>query len=283
MPLEAPRLVAIDVDGTLLGSDSSLSAATAAAIQQAQQAGIRVVLASARPPRGIRELCRQMKLTSYQINHNGALIYDPVGHQVVGHRALPGPVARAVLEVARRVDPRVDLGVEVVDKLYTEQGARRLRDHPAAGVANAPVSSLHGLLKEPITKVLILGEPGSLGQIQMILLDKLARRVALAFSHQYLLQVVAGGVDKAVALAKVAEHYGLTADQVVAIGDAPNDIPMMQWAGLSIAVANAWSDVRRAADFIVPSNDEDGVAVAIRKHVLSARMGGVGGGQGGEA
>lgn len=268
MPVESPRLVAIDVDGTLLRSDSSLSGATAAAIEQVQQAGIRVVLASARPPRGIRDLCRRLKLSSYQINHNGALIYDPVAHQVVGHKALSPAVARAVLDVARRVDPRVDLGVEVIDKLYTEQGAKRLREHPATGAANAPVSSLHGLLDQPITKVLVLGEAGSLGQIQMILLDKLARRVALGFSHQYLLQVVAGGVDKAVALAKVAEHYGLTADQVVAIGDAPNDIPMMQWAGLSVAVANAWSDVRRAADFIVPSNDEDGVATAIVKHVL---------------
>jgi len=269
LPLDPPRLVAIDVDGTLLRSDSSLSPATIEAVMQAQQHDIRVVLASARPPRGIRDLCRQLNLTSYQINHNGALIYDPVAHSVVGHRALAGAVARAVLEVARRVDPSVDLGVEIVEKLYTEQGARRLRGHPATGASAPPVSSLYSLLDQPVTKILILGEAGALGQIQMYLAEKMARHVALAFSHQYLLQVVAVGVDKATALGRVAKHYGLVADQVVAIGDAPNDIPMMRWAGLSVAVANAWTDVRQAADFIVPGNDQDGVAVAIAKHVLA--------------
>jgi len=75
-------------------------------------------------------------------------------------------------------------------------------------------------------------------------------------------------VNKATALAKVAGYYGIAQDRVMAIGDAPNDVPMLKWSGLGIAVANGWEDVRRAADFVVASNDDDGVAEAIRKHLL---------------
>jgi hypothetical protein len=92
--------------------------------------------------------------------------------------------------------------------------------------------------------------------------------VAFSCSHLRLLQVVAGRVDKADALATVAEFYGIDPDRVLAIGDAPNDLGMIRWAGLGVAMQNAWDEVRAAAHFIVPSNEHAGVAHAFRKYVL---------------
>jgi hydroxymethylpyrimidine pyrophosphatase-like HAD family hydrolase len=135
------------------------------------------------------------------------------------------------------------------------------------------VTSAAGLLEpvldEPVTKIFMTGEPHELAHIQMTLHEKLRARVSFATSHLKLLQVVAEGVDKAVGLARVAGMYDVPAQSVMAIGDAPNDLGMFKWAGLAVAVKNAWRDVLKAAHFAVPSNDEDGVGEAIRRFALN--------------
>jgi len=268
LPLDRPQLVAIDVDGVLMHTDGTPGRKTIDALRQACQAGVRVVLATARPPRSTAKVYRTLQLDTLQINHNGAVIYDPVAEKVMFHRPMRGPIARQIIDAARRMDADVEIGVEVIDQFYADHRLKALEREPSVGDVAQQDGALDAALGGSVTKIMMLGSAQSVGEIQMELGQRFSKHVAFAYSHHRLIQVVAAGVDKGVALAKVAAHYGVPQDRVMAIGDAPNDVPMLKWAGLGIAVANAWEDVRRLADFIVPSNDDDGVAEAIRKHVL---------------
>ncbi|MCC7146132.1 MAG: HAD family phosphatase [Phycisphaeraceae bacterium] len=269
LPADPPLLVAIDMDGTLLRSDDTLSQATITAVQQVTELGVKVVLATARPPRSVAAIERQLGLDTLQINHNGALIYDPRAGRPLYHHPLNASLARQLIAVARKIDPSLAVGIDVVDQFHSDgNAAAALRREPCVGYQDQPLGSLDKVLQSPVTKVLFLGQPDSLGRLQMLLADKSAAKVTMAFTHQHLLQIMAAGVDKAAALAKVAEHYGIARDRVMAIGDAPNDVPMLLWAGLAVAMGNAWDDARRAAHFVAPDNNADGVAAALRRHVL---------------
>ncbi len=270
LPIDEIEMVALDLDGTLLRSDGKVSDATAQAIRAAVDAGKKVVLATARPPRGVAPLCRRLGLTALQINHNGALIYDPVQAQPVFHLPIPGPLARQVIDVARRHDRTISIGVEVIDRFYTDRMDTQLGAEQSLDLSNADVSHLDQALQSEVTKVMMIGEAGNLGAIQDELGIRGKGRVGFAFSHMRLLQVVHAKASKADALSRLADHYKLNPSQVMAIGDAPNDLPMIRWAGLGVAVANAWDTVKAAARIVVPSNDEDGVAHAIRRHLLNA-------------
>lgn len=268
LPIDPPRLVAIDLDGTLLRSDQSISEATVAAVREACALGVRVVLATGRPPRNVGLAYERLGLDTLEIDHNGALIYDRPHDTVLYHQPLAAKTARAVVELARRVDASLAVGAEVVDQLFTAPRQRQTIERDPAFKHKAAASPLEEALARPVTKLMFLGSPDGLGEIQVRLAQDMSDQVAIAFTHQRLLQVVAAGVNKATALVKVARHYGVAQDHVMAIGDAPNDREMLAWAGRGVALANGWPDVRRLADFAAVSNDDDGVAAALRKHVI---------------
>ena len=267
LPVEPIEMIAVDLDGTLLRSDGSLGVKTVKAIEEATRQGIRVVVASARAPRNTQQVYHHLGLDTWQINHNGALVYDQPNRQTIEHHPIDGHVARQVVELARRAFRQVPIGVEVVDTLYTDE-VDPGQDRAHAGITDGS-KSLDQLLDEPITKIFMTGPPGRLGEIQSAIQQRLHDRVDFATSHLRLLQVICAGVDKARGLETTAAHYGVDRARVMAIGDAPNDLGMMKWAGMSIAVKNAWNDVRKAAHFVVQSNDEDGVAEAITRYALA--------------
>jgi len=268
LALDPPDLVAIDLDGTLVRTDTTISPSTIDAVRRAVEAGVRVVLATGRPPRGCRQIYAQLHLDTWQINHNGALVYDPLKNRAIHHHQIPGPLARRVIELARRTDPNIAAGVEVLDRLYIDRKVAGLSEDPSLAMKEGAVGTLASVLDAPVTRVVLVGEPQALGGVHLEL-DRLGRgALKAAFTHMRLLSVIDGGACKALALKRVAAHYEVPRQRVLAIGDAPNDLDMLQWAGVSIAVANAWDDVRRAAHFVVPSNDDDGVAEALRRYVL---------------
>jgi len=260
-------MVGVDLDGTLLRGDDSISAGNLDAVAGAIRKGVKVVLATARPARGALAVHRKLGLTTPMVLHNGAMVLDPgPPARVLLHRTLPGPMARDVIAVARRLDPYLAIGVEQNDQFsFDGFAATAVRGEPSLGQTGAnPVGSLEPLLNRPVTKLVVLGRPEVLGKLQMILQSKASDKVGLSYSHEHMLQIVAPGTDKSRGLAFVAERYGIVPDRVMVIGDAPNDLGMMRWAGLSVAMGNAWADVRAAADMVVGTNDEDGVAAAIR-------------------
>jgi Cof subfamily protein (haloacid dehalogenase superfamily) len=261
-------MVAADLDGTLLRGDGSLGVATSEGVFEAVRRGIRFVLATGRPPRTSTPVWKALGLDTLQVNHNGALIYDAVANRVLYHQTIEAAVAAEVVRIVRAVAPDVAIGIDVIDRCFIDSPKRRLAAIPEVGLDMAKASPIREALSQPVTKLFLLGEPGMLGSVQVNLQQKLGDKLSFAFSHMRLLQIMHRDVDKARALERVAGHYHIDRRQVMTVGDAPNDIGMLQWAGLGIAVANAFEEVRRSASFVVSNNDDDGVGEALRRYVL---------------
>jgi Cof subfamily protein (haloacid dehalogenase superfamily) len=267
-PNVAPiRLIAIDLDGTLLTSQKKVSDQTAAALRCLPQE-IRVVIASARPPRSVRQFYESLNLTSWQINYNGALIWDEPAKQAVFHCPMPGDLVAKIVDLARDMFEEVLVSCEVMDRWFTD----RVDDAHTTETGRifrpdvvAPVSTF---CNQPITKLMLLGEPRILSRLETLILEKFGTKISLVQTDRDLIQIMDKRVSKAVALQKVASHYGITPDQIMAIGDAPNDVGMLQLAGVAVAMDNAASVVKDVADWVAPSNDDHGVHAALVRYGL---------------
>jgi len=261
------KLLAIDLDGTLLRKDKSLSKRNAQAIRAAHDAGVRIVLATARPPRSVDEIHRKLGLSSVTVNYNGALIHDPVTRKHVFHKPLPSGMARKVVELARKMDPDIRVSFEILDKWYTDDASEQ-KTETAKAFAPDYVGELESFIDMTPTKLMLFAPAERLGAIHVALKTKFEKDVAIVISDTFLLQVVHRQVDKGYALNHIAHSYGIDRQHVLAIGDAPNDLGMIRWAGIGCAVGNAWDSVKEAASVQLPSNDQDAVAHAIESLVL---------------
>lgn len=268
----AIRLVGLDLDGTLLGPQKTISAACAATIAECVKRGVRVVLISARPPRSVRPIQQALGLDSLQVNYNGALIHHPSEGWRLYHRPLPAAVARQVVTVARALEPRLAVSVEVLDQWFTDWLDESLPTETSLHFKPDYIGPLSQVLNRPITKLMLLAQPERLRAVSEALEQRFAGRIAMAVSDQHLIQVMHPAVGKGKALARVAGYYKIPRAAVMAVGDAPNDAGMLRWAGLGVAVQNAWPEVQAAADVVVPSNEAEGVAIALERYVLSPQQ-----------
>ncbi|MBI1375771.1 MAG: Cof-type HAD-IIB family hydrolase [Phycisphaera sp.] len=262
-------LVAIDLDGTLLRSDKQLTKRTATAIKQCVQRGVQIVLASARPPRAVKQIYKVLGLDTLTIHYNGAMIYDMHAEKHIYHRALDPQLALQMIRTAQQIVPGVVSVVEVLNKWYTDRADPRSTDETALSRKPDYVGPLNEqIINEPVTKLMLLATPAAILEIRAAFEELFPLRYTFAASDDYLVQVMQIGVDKATALKFVSELYGVEQKKVMAIGDAPNDIKMLQWAGMGVAVGNAYDETKAAADAVVPTNDQDGVAHALIEYVL---------------
>jgi Cof subfamily protein (haloacid dehalogenase superfamily) len=268
MPAPTPeprpiRLVAIDLDGTLLNDAKRVSDRTALALQELPARGVRVVIASARPPRSVRHIYRLLRLDTLTINYNGALIWDEPAGQPVFHLPLPGPLVAEIVDLARDYFDDVGVGCEVLDRWYTD---RVDDDHPTeTGRLFKPdvVAPLASFVHQDTTKLMLSADPAAIARLEPLLLERFGDRVLVLQTDDDLLQVAHPGAGKAAALRRVANHYGVPMDQVMAIGDAPNDVGMLQLAGVAVAMDNARPVVKDVADWVAPSNNDHGVHAAL--------------------
>ena len=262
-------LLALDLDGTLLRSDKQLVMYDAVAVKEAMRRGVKVVLATARPPRSSKPIHKRLGLDTPLINYNGALIHDVQAGEHTFHQPLCSQTARQVIDLARSIEPSVVVGIEVLDKWYTDH------DHPEFKTATAKrfkpdyVGPLDVPLSQAVTKLMLLFHAKQLKPVREAIVSKFAGVAAFPQSDATIIQVVHAEVDKASALAHVAQGLGIAPERVCAIGDAPNDAGMLRWAGLGCAVASAFGSAREAADVILDhTNDERAVGQAIERYVL---------------
>jgi Cof subfamily protein (haloacid dehalogenase superfamily) len=274
----APRLLALDVDGTLLTSRHEVTDAVAAAVRRARGLGVEVVLTTSRPPRALWPILARLGLVepAVFVASQGALTgsYSVQGTlRVLERRPMPAELARQVLSAAARLGlsanwfagerwivPRVDALVE--------QEARIVGVAPAVG---DPMAAGEGP-----DKILLLApevspdQPGAAvqpGAADLLGALDLPEGLAAEASTPTHLEITAAGVDKGDALAALCAQLGVAPEQVAAVGDGANDLAMLRFAGIAVAPANAPVDVRAAADLVAPSNDEDAVAWVVA-HLL---------------
>lgn len=264
-PAALPALAAIDFDGTLVRSDGTISDRTATAVRRVGEAGIRVIVVTGRPPRWLGPIAELLGHRGTAIAANGALVVDLATSQVLSSRHLDVPTARTVVARVRALFPSATFGVERPHGFAHERGyPRGIRNSERMPLV-AYADTVDELLAEPPIKIL--------ARVSDVDIDTAAERARAAldgaasvyFSGAHLLEIAAADVSKAATLERVAAQWDIAADAVMAFGDMPNDIPMLEWAGHAVAVANAHPSVRAVADTVTASNDDDGVARVLER------------------
>ena len=246
------RLAAIDLDGTLLRSDGTISARTRAALKT-----IDVVLVSARGGLGVLEIARTLDISGLAICANGAFVVDIDTGETVRQRLLETETAIELVQALRERLPGILFAVEHHHFAH-EPGFSAWDWTPPAGTRVADVVEL---LADPATK-LILRHPGHETEaIQDLARELIGERLTVVASGTEAVEVTAAGVNKATAVAEL----GVPPEHVVAFGDYPNDIPMLQWAGHGVAMGNAHPAGIAVADEVTATNDEDGVALVLER------------------
>jgi Cof subfamily protein (haloacid dehalogenase superfamily) len=257
------RLVASDLDGTLLLPDRTLSPRTVGVLREAAQAGIVLVLVSARPPRTIVPLARELQAKGLAICCNGALIYDLDGEAIVQHWPCTPEIVRDLVLRLREAAPGVHFAVEVGDQYGCEPGFAAW--NPRVWAAVSPVEDVLALCEAPVTKMLVRHAEIERDSMLELILRLGGAAISATHSGASFVEVSAAGVHKALALEWLAGSLGIDRQDVVAFGDMPNDLPMLVWAGRGVAVANAHPEVLAAADEVTLSHAEDGVAVTLER------------------
>ncbi|GAA2679963.1 Cof-type HAD-IIB family hydrolase [Actinoplanes palleronii] len=254
-------LVATDIDGTLINNERLLSQRT---ISTLAAVGVPVVLVTGRPLRWLEQLNEQLPEPLPAVCANGAVVYDPHTDEVLRADPLSSGLLTEVIRRLRDAVPDISLAVEVEDgRSFLHEPTWPLRwTDPRVRVIGSPDE----LTSVPAVKLLArsaTADPNDFLELVSTSLGGVAE--ATRSSSSALVEISAAGVTKAAGLAWLCEREGITADQVVAFGDMPNDIPMLTWAGHAVAMGNAHPAVRAVADEITETNDNDGVAVYLEK------------------
>lgn len=261
--MDALRVIATDLDGTLLGPEGALSGRTLAALGAAREAGIAVVAVTARPPRVFAEWTALAGALEAAICANGAIVYDPAQGAIIASRTLPAETVALVAKTLRAALPHLRFGVESGFAVFAEPGYAKV---DSAGDRRIYCDTFEAALAQAPQVVKLLAHVEG-GEADLLLAA--ARGLDLAgvtLSHsggEGLLELGPARVSKAEALASWCADRGVGPEGVVAFGDAPNDVPMLAWAGRSFAVANAHPEAVAAATGRCGSNVDDGVAAEI--------------------
>lgn len=258
-------VVATDLDGTLLRDDGSVGARTRDALHRAADAGLVVVVVTARPHRFVSEV-RGLGLHGSAICANGAMVVDLATAEPLACNLLAPDEARAIVRRLRIAVPGVAFAVETED-WFGHEADYRPQWPPPDG---SPVAPIETLLDRGALKLLARHVDLHVDRLADLALVCGSSASVTCSTTSGLLEIGPAGVTKASALQMLVESYGLTAADVVAVGDMPNDLPMLRWARVGVAVANAHADLLAAADLVVASNDDEGVADLI-DGVLLAR------------
>jgi HAD superfamily hydrolase (TIGR01484 family) len=259
-----PRLVATDLDGTLLRDDGTIDARTDAALRAMRARGVEVVVCTARPVRWMRDLAGDGAICSIAVCANGAVLWDLRGEALVRAFPVSSDIAR---EVVRRLRAIVGAGawaVESVDSFAHEPGYRTRWPIPDDTV----VDDIDALLDPPPVKLLLRPDhEAGAARFAARAREAVADLVEVTYSDSSasLLEMSAAGVSKGSGLAALCAERGIDAAQVIAFGDMPNDLSMLAWAGRSYAMGNAHPEVAAAADEVTLTNERNGVAAVLER------------------
>lgn len=263
------QLVAIDLDGTLLNSAKQVDPETALALRRVVASGRRVVIASARPPRSVRPTYELLGLSTLTVNYNGALIWNEAKRQPFFHLPMDAALVQKIVHAARDMFPEVQVSCEIMDQWYTDHFDPAHITETGRLFKPDFITPLERFAHLDVTKLMLLGEPAMMLRLESLIAEAFEDRVTVIRTDDDLIQIMDKRVSKARAVDQVAQHYNVTPEHVMAIGDAPNDYAMIATAAIGVAMGNAHPLVKEVAKWVAPTNDQQGVLVALKQFGLA--------------
>ncbi|KRN99341.1 Cof-type HAD-IIB family hydrolase [Companilactobacillus kimchiensis] len=266
------KLIAIDIDDTLLNSHGKITAATKKALQKALQQGIKIVLCSGRPLAGVSPYLKELGIEGdeqYVITYNGGLV-ETVSGQVLSRQTLNNAAYRQIVKYV--TDHQMQYYVlDDQSNVYTSN-----HDINRIAVVQAWENSAGILVRNPdelatdfeITKAAIVGEKADLDQYEQPVKNEFSDKFYVVRAADNFLEIMHQGVNKGIGLEKLTEILSINSDEVMAIGDEQNDIPMFKFAGTAVAMGNGSKLAKEHVDHITDTNDNDGIAKILDKLVF---------------
>jgi hypothetical protein len=255
----APRLILVDLDGTLLGADGHVSDRNASALARATAAGARVVVATGRPARILTPLAPRLS-SSIALCYNGAIVLDLATNEVLRANLLDGAVFQNAVETVRALGLEFIVAVEATPDIGIrgERGFREGYAMPRGTLAEiCAVGIVKGLVRVPSDQFEAVWDAFSRGFSDSIEVTR--------SGVDGLIEISAKGVSKGGVIAGLAEEWGIDAADAIAFGDMPNDIEMLRWAGQSVAMGNAEPEVKAVASEVAADHDEDAVGEILER------------------
>ncbi len=273
------KLLALDIDGTLLTSQGEITPRNSAAINKARQLGVQIVLVTGRRFNSARELARSINLGAPLISHNGALTKNVETLETLDYHPLDAEIALEIIRFGREYgadmvccdDPH-GLGKMVIEGV--SEGNKSLRRYLEKYRDSVfVVSDLLEYVDHPTIQIVFSGRCAPMDDFAARLSSAMNGRIQLfktryAASDLTILDAMSVTASKGASLATIARNRGLAREEIMAIGDNHNDLTMLRYAGLGVVMANAEDELKRMGFELTSSNEEDGVAEAIERHIL---------------
>lgn len=266
------KLVAIDMDGTLLKNDHSISEEVKETIKSANEKGVKVVLATGRPLNGVTAYLKELNLLKeddYVLSYNGGLIQKTLSGEIVSQILMPIGSFNELYSLSLEVGVHIHL-------LTSKAVITPNRDISIYTSTESYINSMPIWYRTPeeiediseICKIMLIDHPEVLEEAVTKLPSWLYEKYNVVRSSPYFLEILPKGVGKGTGIKLLGEKLGIKREEIIAIGDAGNDLDMIKYAGLGVAMDNAFDFIKEEADFITKSNEEDGVAHVINKFIL---------------
>ncbi|WP_406718480.1 Cof-type HAD-IIB family hydrolase [Vagococcus fluvialis] len=276
------KAIVLDIDGTLLTSEKKLSELTKASLLKAQKQDVKVILASGRPTTGMLDLAEELELAKYDgylVSYNGSKVIDVKTGEELFNQAMTVEEGKAVLEHMKQFD--VTVMIDKDDYMYTNDVFSCTLDYKGQPLNIVEYESRGGkyklcekddlaeFLDYPINKILTASKPEYLKEVYQEMKAPFNNKLNCVFTADFYFEFTAQDIDKAKALDTVLSPLGIERKDVIAFGDGHNDITMLAYAGMGVAMENAVSELKRVADFETNSNDEEGIANFLEEHLFS--------------
>lgn len=269
--MENYEIIVLDLDGTLTNRDKVITPKTKKALMEIQERGKKIVLASGRPTDGVMPLARELKLEkygSYILSFNGGMITNCRTGEVVFSRLLPVEANAKIIGLAE--EERVTILTYDGHTLITNDA-----ESPYSKLENKmnsmevrQIDDLKSYVTYPVPKFLMMDDGDYLAMVEPRVKAAMGKNFSIYRSEPFFLEILPRGIDKAQSLARLLEILGLDKERMIACGDGYNDLTMIKFAGLGVAMENAVLPVRKAADYITMSNNDDGIAHVVEKFML---------------
>jgi Cof subfamily protein (haloacid dehalogenase superfamily) len=268
------KLIALDMDGTLLREDKTISKETHKAIQRARSKGVKVVLTTGRPIDGVKRYLKELDLINdddYVISYNGALVQNTKTKEVIAQTLMSLDDLDYLYKLSQEL--KVNIHALTDSSCITPKWSKY--SQVEADINDIPLDfvDFNNINKNTtIVKIMFIDEPEHLSHVISKLPPEIYEKYTVLKSTPYFLEFLDKRVNKGAGVEILAKKLGIKTEEIICVGDAGNDLHMIQFAGLGVAMGNAFPEVKEVADYITLSNEENGVAYVIDKFVLKEHM-----------